>query len=77
MIYFQTCIRHLLFVEEPKRKSTAECLDELRKSLDILNSNVTSLRTDMQGSMQQSALRSQLDNIKSDVASLKGILLNR
>lgn len=64
-------------MEEPKRKSTSECIDELRKSLDILNANVTSLRSDMQATAQQSVLRSQLDNIKSDIASVKGILLNR
>ncbi|XP_013187917.1 peroxisomal membrane protein PEX14 [Amyelois transitella] len=75
--FYKNCIRHLLFVEEPKRKSTAECIDELRKSLDILNSNVSSLRGEMQTSVQQNALRSQLDNIKSDIASVKGILLNR
>ncbi|KAL0839090.1 hypothetical protein ABMA28_017069 [Loxostege sticticalis] len=75
--FYKNCIRHLLFVEEPKRKSTAECLDELRKSLDILNASVTSLRSDMQASAQQSVMRSQLENIKSDIASVKGILLNR
>ncbi|KAJ0176822.1 hypothetical protein K1T71_008001 [Dendrolimus kikuchii] len=75
--FYKNCIRQLLFVEQPKRKSTAECIDELRKSLDILNANVTSLRGEMQASVQQSALRSQLDNIKSDISSVKGILLNR
>ncbi|XP_053609245.1 peroxisomal membrane protein PEX14 isoform X2 [Plodia interpunctella] len=75
--FYKNCIRHLLFVEEPKRKSTSECIDELRKSLDILNSNVSSLRGEMQGSLQQNALRTQLDNIKSDISSVKGILLNR
>ncbi|XP_028163584.1 peroxisomal membrane protein PEX14-like isoform X2 [Ostrinia furnacalis] len=75
--FYKNCIRQLLFVEEPKRKSTAECIDELRKSLDILNASVTSLRNDMQASAQQSAMRSQLDNIKSDIASVKGILLHR
>ncbi|XP_026761674.1 peroxisomal membrane protein PEX14 isoform X5 [Galleria mellonella] len=75
--FYKNCIRHLLFVEEPKRKTTAECLDELRKSLDVLNSNVTSLRGEIQTSVQQNSLRSQLDNIKSDISSVKGILLNR
>ncbi|CAG9786533.1 unnamed protein product [Diatraea saccharalis] len=75
--FYKNCIRHLLFIEEPKRKSTSECIDELRKSLDILNANVTSLRSDMQATTQHSILRSQLDNIKSDIASVKGILLNR
>ncbi|KAM3962633.1 peroxisomal biogenesis factor 14 [Aphomia sociella] len=75
--FYKNCIRHLLFVEEPKRKSTSECIDELRKSLDVLNSNVTSLRVEMQTSVQQTTLRSQLDNIKSDISSVKGILLNR
>ncbi|XP_049873080.1 peroxisomal membrane protein PEX14 isoform X2 [Pectinophora gossypiella] len=74
---YKNCLRQLLFVEEPKRKSTADCIDELRKSLDILNTNVTSLRGEMAASAQQSAMRSQLDNIKSDLASVKGILLNR
>lgn len=75
--FYKNYVRHLLFVEQPKRKSTADCIDELRKSLDILNANVTSLRGEMQATAHQSALRSQLDNIKSDIASVKGILLNR
>ncbi|KAG6449018.1 hypothetical protein O3G_MSEX005829 [Manduca sexta] len=75
--FYKNCLRQLLFVEQPKRKSTAECIDELRKSFDVLNASVTSLRGEIQNSVQQSALRSQLDNIKSDIASVKGILLNR
>ncbi|XP_059057760.1 peroxisomal membrane protein PEX14 isoform X2 [Achroia grisella] len=75
--FYKNCIRHMLFVEEPKRKSTEECIDELRKSLDVLNSNVTSLRGEIQTSVQQNVIRSQLDNIKSDISSVKGILLNR
>lgn len=75
--FYKSCVRQLLFVEQPKRKSTAECIDELRKSLDVLNANVASLRGEMQTSVQQNALRSQLDNIKSDISSVKGILLNR
>ncbi|XP_026735099.1 peroxisomal membrane protein PEX14 isoform X1 [Trichoplusia ni] len=75
--FYKNYVRHLLFVEQPKRKSTSECIDELRKSLDILNANVTSLRGEMTANAHQSALRSQLDNIKSDIASVKGILLNR
>ncbi|XP_072948973.1 peroxisomal membrane protein PEX14 isoform X2 [Epargyreus clarus] len=75
--FYKNCIRHLLFVEQPKRKTTAECIDELRKSLDVMNSSIASLRSDMQTTVQQTALRSQLDNLKSDIASVKGILLNR
>lgn len=75
--FYKNYVRHLLFVEQPKRKSTADCIDELRKSLDILNANVTSLRGEMQANAHQSALRTQLDNIKSDISSVKGILLNR
>ncbi|RVE50470.1 hypothetical protein evm_004895 [Chilo suppressalis] len=75
--FYKNFIRHILFIEQPKRKSTSECIDELRRSLDILNANVTSLRSEMQATTQQSILRSQLDNLKSDIASVKGILLNR
>ncbi|XP_026492366.2 peroxisomal membrane protein PEX14 isoform X1 [Vanessa tameamea] len=75
--FYKNCIRHLLFVEQPKRKTTAECIDELRKSLDVMNASISSLRGEVQSSVKQSALRSQLDNLKSDIASVKGILLNR
>ncbi|KAJ2948895.1 hypothetical protein O0L34_g5827 [Tuta absoluta] len=75
--FYKNCIRQLLFVEEPKKKTTAQCIDELRKSLDTLNTNVTSLRTEMTAAARESAMRSQLDSIKSDIASVKGILLNR
>ncbi|XP_063624669.1 peroxisomal membrane protein PEX14 isoform X1 [Cydia splendana] len=73
---YKNCIRHILFVEEPKRKTTTECLEEVRKSLDILNTSMTSLRGEMQASAQ-SSLRTQLDGLKADIASVKGILLNR
>lgn len=43
----------------------------------MLNTNVTSLRGEMQASAQHSAMRAQLDNLKSDIASVKGILLNK
>ncbi|XP_026327318.1 peroxisomal membrane protein PEX14 isoform X2 [Hyposmocoma kahamanoa] len=76
-LFYKHFIRQLLFVTEPKKKSTAECIDELRKSLDILNTSVASLRCDMQAQAHQNLTRSQLDNIKSDIASVKGILLNR
>ncbi|XP_013180768.1 PREDICTED: peroxisomal membrane protein PEX14 isoform X2 [Papilio xuthus] len=75
--FYKNCVKHLIFVEEPKRKSTAECIEELRKSLDVLNSSVTSLRNEVQAAAQHNALRFQLDNLKSDIASVKGILLNR
>ncbi|XP_068633412.1 peroxisomal membrane protein PEX14 isoform X2 [Battus philenor] len=75
--FYKNCLRHLIFVEEPKRKSTAECIEELRRSLDVLNSSVTSLRSEIQSTAQQNAMRFQLDNLKSDIASVKGILLNR
>ncbi|CAH2048367.1 unnamed protein product, partial [Iphiclides podalirius] len=75
--FYKNCVRHLIFVEEPKRKSTADCVDELRRSLDVLNASVSSLRAEIQSSSSQSALRFQLDNLKTDIASVKGILLNR
>ncbi|CAG9125657.1 unnamed protein product [Plutella xylostella] len=78
--FYKNVLRSMLFVEQPKRKTTAECLDELRKSMDILNSNITSLRSEIQTSHQNSeaaALRSQVDAVKCDIASVKGILLNR
>lgn len=75
--FYKNCIRHLLFVEQPKRKSTAECIDELRKSLDVMNASISSLRGEIQSSVKQSTTRSQLDNLKADIASVKGILLNR
>ncbi|XP_038209911.1 peroxisomal membrane protein PEX14 [Zerene cesonia] len=75
--FYKNCIRQLLFVEQPKRKTTAECIEELRKSLDIMNASITSLRGELQAGVQQNALRSQLDNLKDDIASVKGILLNR
>ncbi|CAG4940503.1 unnamed protein product [Parnassius apollo] len=75
--FYKNCIKQLIFVEEPKQKSTAECIEELRKSLDVLNTSVTSLRTEIQSTAQQNAIRYQLDNLKSDIASVKGILLNR
>ncbi|CAK1554239.1 unnamed protein product [Leptosia nina] len=75
--FYKNCIRQLIFIEEPKRKSTTECIEELRKSLDIMNASISSLRGEMQASVQQNSLRSQLDNLKDDIASVKGILLNR
>ncbi|XP_041978783.1 peroxisomal membrane protein PEX14 isoform X2 [Aricia agestis] len=74
---YKNCLRQLLFIEQPKRKTTVECLDELRKSLDLMNSSISSLRTELQTTAQQNVLRSQLDNLKADIASVKGILLNR
>ncbi|VVD05819.1 unnamed protein product [Leptidea sinapis] len=41
---YKNCIRQLLFVEQPKRKTTAECIEELRKSLDVVNASISSLR---------------------------------
>ncbi|KOB66989.1 Peroxisomal membrane anchor protein [Operophtera brumata] len=58
-------------------KSTSECIDELRKSLDVLNANVTSLRGEMQAANQHTAARSQIGDLQADIASVKGILLNR
>ncbi|XP_022129625.1 peroxisomal membrane protein PEX14 isoform X1 [Pieris rapae] len=75
--FYKNCIKQLLFIEQPKRKSTSECIDELRKSLDIMNASITSLRGEMQATVQQNAMRSQLDNLKDDIASVKGILLSR
>lgn len=75
--FYKNYVRHLLFVEQPKRKTTAECIDELRKSVDVLNANFTSLRTEMTANAHQSALRSQLDSVKSEIASVKAIMLNR
>ncbi|XP_032517770.1 peroxisomal membrane protein PEX14 isoform X2 [Danaus plexippus] len=75
--FYKNCIRHLLFVEESKRKTTAECIDELRKSLDVMNSSISSLRGEMQSSVKQNTLRAQMDSLKADIASVKGILLNR
>ncbi|PZC79357.1 hypothetical protein B5X24_HaOG216438 [Helicoverpa armigera] len=75
--FYKNYVRHLLFVEQPKRKTTAECIEELRKSVDILNANFTSLRSEMQTNAHQSSMRSQLDTIKSEVASVKAIMLNR
>ncbi|KAJ8721859.1 hypothetical protein PYW08_004261 [Mythimna loreyi] len=75
--FYKNYVRHLLFVEQPKRKTTAECIDELRKSVDVLNANFTSLRSEMTANAHQSALRSQLDNVKSEIASVKAIMLNR
>ncbi|CAH0715797.1 unnamed protein product, partial [Brenthis ino] len=74
---YKNCIRHLIFVEQPKPKTTAECIDELRKSLDVMNSSIASLRGDVQSSLKRNAMRSELDNLKADIASVKGILLNR
>ncbi|CAH2096509.1 unnamed protein product [Euphydryas editha] len=75
--FYKNFIRHLLFVEQPQRKSTAECIDELRKSLDVMNASISSLRGEIQSSVKQNTMRSQLDNLKADIASVKGILLNR
>lgn len=78
--HFQNCLRNLLFIQEPKRKTTVECLEELRKSMDILNSNITALRTEVQTANQHhnsNGVRKQVENLKADIASVKGLLLNR
>ncbi|GBP21699.1 Peroxisomal membrane protein PEX14 [Eumeta japonica] len=77
---YKNCLRNLLFVDQPKKKTTSECLEELRKSIDVLNSNIAMLRTEVQGGNQSNSVatvHTQLDNIKSDINSIKGILLNR
>ncbi|XP_045773297.1 peroxisomal membrane protein PEX14 isoform X1 [Maniola jurtina] len=75
--FYKNCIRHLLFVEPPKRKTSLECMDEVRKSLDVMNASISSLRGEMQTCVKQTTLKAQLDNLKDDIASVKGILLNR
>lgn len=75
--FYKNCLRHFLFVEEPKRKTTVECIEELRKSLDVMNASICSLRGDVQTSLKRNTFRSELDNLKADIASVKGILLNR
>ncbi|XP_023936854.1 peroxisomal membrane protein PEX14 isoform X2 [Bicyclus anynana] len=75
--FYKNCIRHLLFVEPPKRKTSIECMDEIRKCLDVMNASITSLRGEVQACVKQSALRTQLDALKDDIASVKGIMLNR
>ncbi|CAH0691677.1 unnamed protein product [Spodoptera exigua] len=75
--FYKNYIRHLLFVEQPKRKTTEECIDELRKSVDILNANFMALRTEMHANVHQSAMRSQVDSIKAELTSVKSIMLNR
>ncbi|KAF9418242.1 hypothetical protein HW555_004861 [Spodoptera exigua] len=67
--FYKNYIRHLLFVEQPKRKTTEECIDELRKSVDILNANFMALRTEMHANVHQSAMRSQVDSIKAELTN--------
>ncbi|XP_039753480.1 peroxisomal membrane protein PEX14 isoform X2 [Pararge aegeria] len=75
--FYKNCIRHVLFVEPPKRKTSVECMDEVRKSLDVMNASISSLRGELQASVKQTAMRTQLDSLKDDIASVKGIMLNR
>ncbi|NP_001040266.1 peroxisomal membrane anchor protein [Bombyx mori] len=74
--FYKNCVRHLIFVDQPKRKTTNECLEEVRKSLEDLNTNVFALKGEL-NSLQQNTFRCSLDTIKGDIASVKGILLNR
>lgn len=78
--FYKVYIRRLIYVEEPRKKTTTECLEDLKKSLDILNSNISALRTEVLSSSHShstSGIRTQLDCLKADIASVKGILLNR
>lgn len=82
---FQKWLETFLFGDRPRRKTTEERFDDLKRSIEglihELKQEIITVRSEVdrlnniQGS--NSVTRGQIDSLKADIASVKGILLNR
>lgn len=79
---FQRFIRPWLFGER-KKKSIAESLTDLNKSvtesINNLRDNLTEVKTqvDRISQTENGSMQSQLQELKNEISTVKGLLLNR
>lgn len=69
---YKNFIKKLIFTERPK-KTSEDNNRELQRSMDTVVRELLAVRTEL----DTRTLHSQIDGLKADIASVKGILLNR